>query len=132
VFRGCEFEGNDLAIELWLLEVVRQIDNGAAIDAWLKELRDEWYLQATAGFGFGPTPQLDRFVGSDVQQQRLAKLFNQTLDALVGRHGDYSPEELQQSGVGGSSVFYSGAFSTDAVIAVGKLFLKLSNVPVNE
>jgi len=38
---------------------VRQIDALPEVPAWLREVREEWHLQATAGFGFGVMPGLD-------------------------------------------------------------------------
>jgi hypothetical protein len=124
-FRDREYEANDLGLELWELEVVHHIDREQVIDPWLKELRDEWHLQATAGFGFGPTPQLDRFVTTDIQRHMLVKLFVKALDSLAKRSDHYSAEELQRSGAGGPNTYYSEAFPTQSVIEVGQQCLYL-------
>jgi len=124
-FRDRKFSAYDLAIELWLLEVVNQIDNGEVIDPWRKELRDEWHLQATAGFGFGPTPDLDHFVTTNVKRDRVRELFVKALDSLAKRSDHYSAEELQRSGAGGPYSNYSGAFATQWVIEVGQQCLSL-------
>lgn len=124
-FKGAEFSAYDLAIELWLLEVVRQIDGAETVEPWLRELRDEWYLQATAGFGFGVSPAPDRFVGTRDRSERLADLSHRSLAALAKRSGDFAPEEMNGSGVGGPGTVYSRPFPTAAVIEVGERFAAL-------
>lgn len=45
-YRNIEFVGNDLPIEVWMLQVACQMDADAGIAPWLEELREEWRLQA--------------------------------------------------------------------------------------
>lgn len=124
-FRDSEFVSNDLPIELWMLEVARQIGTDADVDRWLGELKDEWYLQATSGFGFGPSPALDTFINTDERRERLAYYFHKAIESLSQRDSVFTPDELSQSGVGGEQAFYTQGLPTRVVIDVGKQFLAL-------
>lgn len=61
-FHGQGFEASDATLEVWLLLLVDEIDRLENSPPWLKEIREEWYIQGTAGFGFGVMPGLDQFV----------------------------------------------------------------------
>jgi hypothetical protein len=108
-----------------MLEVVRQIAADNRADPWLDELKAEWHLQATSGFGFGPTPNLDYFLTTDYRKQQLAHYFRKTLEFLSKRCRGFTPDELDQSGVGGKGVIYSQELPTQMVIGVGREFLGL-------
>ena len=125
-YRNSEFVANDLPIEVWLLEVVNQIDAEAP---WLISLKEEWHLQATSGFGFGPAPALDEFATSNDRRRVLEALFSKAIESLSRRTGPFTPDELNDMGVGGDEVIYSGELPTQMVIDVGRQFLSLiSNV----
>lgn len=119
-YRNAEFVANDLPIEVWLLEVVKQIDVGVA--PWLDKLREEWHLQATSGFGFGPSPGLDEFVTSDDQRRVLASVFLRAIEALSTRSDPFTPDELIHWGVGGAEATYSIELPTQMVMDVGRQF----------
>ena len=122
-YGASEFAAYDLPIEVWLLVVADQI--GAPACPWLKSLKEEWRLQATAGFGFGPSPALDRFVDSDQRREVLAAIFVKSIEALSSRREPFSPSELDDMGVGGSDTTHSGELSVENVIGVGRQFLTL-------
>lgn len=124
-FGDKEFVANDLFIKLWMLEVARQIADDPDIDQWLRDLKTEWHLQATAGFGFGPTPALDEIVVSNERRIRLTYYFHMALKSLSERNGLFTPEELSLSGVGGPTVTYLGDIPTQSVIDVGTQFIQL-------
>ena len=128
-YKDAEFVANDTFIELWLLEVVRLIDQETPIEPWLKELRDEWHLQGTSGFGFGVCPALERFVTDDARRDTLVWLFQKALEAVGNRGTSISVEELQRSGAGGPGTFYTQELPTTAVIEVGQNFLNLLSAP---
>ncbi len=108
-----------------MFEVTRQIDKEGETEAWLNELRDEWRLQTTAGWGFGPVPELDRFVTSNARKDKMLKLFGKALEDMANRGGAFSAEELDEMAVGGLSVHWGGELSTEGVIEVGKQFQSL-------
>lgn len=122
-YRDSEFVANDLPIEVWLLEVVNNIESG--VDPWLDSIKEEWHLQATSGFGFGPSPALDEFATSDDRRRVLAAYFLQTIEALSRRSEPYTSDELSHLKVGGGEAIYSTELSTQMVIDVGRQFLSL-------
>jgi hypothetical protein len=124
-YREAEFVANDLPIEVWMLEVAHQIDADGDVDPWLHELREEWSLQATSGFDFGPSPALDGFVTTDDRRQQLAHYFRNALESLSERNSIITPDELSQSKVGGLQSHYARGLPTRMVIEVGNQFLGL-------
>ena len=124
-YRDAEFVANDLPIEVWMLEVAHQIDADGAFDPWLHELREEWRLQATSGFGFGPSPALDGFLTTDDRRQQLARYFRKALESLSKWNSIITPDELSQSEVGGQQSYYTRGLPTRMVIEVGNQFLAL-------
>ena len=124
-FNKAEFEANDTYIALWLLEVIRQIDQENENENWLSKLRDEWFIQATEGFGFGVCPNLTDWLTTDVRRAQMVELCQRTLRSLETRRTAFSVEELEESGVGGNDVSYSKEIPTEPVAEVGRRFLAL-------
>lgn len=122
-FHDAEFVANDLPIEVWLLEIVGQIDLVKSVETWLRELRDEWCLQATSGFGI--CPALDKFVTNEARKTRLTELFLASLEALSNGRKVIPSHELEKSGVGGPNSIYTRDLPAKVVIDVGKQFLSL-------
>jgi hypothetical protein len=81
-YRDAEFVANDLPIEVWMFEVARHMDSDVGSDSWVDEMKEEWRLQATSGFGFGPSPTLDNYVDSDDRRERLAGYFRKALKSI--------------------------------------------------
>ncbi len=81
-FRGPGYEASDGTLQVWLHFLVTEIDKRPHIDSWLKEVREEWELQSTAGFDFGVMPGLDRFVTDEDQRETILSLSERALHAL--------------------------------------------------
>jgi hypothetical protein len=124
-YRGAEFVANDLPIEVWMLEVANRIAADANVDPWLNELKEEWTLQATSGFGFGPAPALDSFLNTADRRERLAHYFRRAIDSLSQRNSIITPDELRKANVGGDETFYTQELRTQMVIDIGNQFLAL-------
>lgn len=124
-YRDAEFVANDLPIEVWMLEVAHQIEADGRVAPWLDELSGEWRLQATSGFGFGPSPALDGFLTTDERREQLAYYFRKALASLSKWNNSITPNELSQSGVGGQESFYTQALPTRMVLDVGNQLLSL-------
>ena len=124
-YRDKQFLANDLLIEVWMLEVVHQMDSNEDLDPWLDEVREEWRLQATAGFGFGPTPTLDKYVDTTAKRLSLLKYFAMALNAITLKGESISATDLAESGVGGPTVIYTQGIPTAMVIEVGRQFIAL-------
>lgn len=122
-YKKGEFVANDLPIEVWLFEVSTRIENDVA--PWLNEMKEEWRLQATEAFDFGPTPALDIFLTTTERQQIVVSLFDRTMNELVKRRNPFTPDELYHKGIGGREVVYSVELPVQTVVDVGKQFLSL-------
>jgi hypothetical protein len=75
--------------------VVEAIDRMQDRPQWLDELRDNWHMQATGGFGVGIMPELDKHVTDD-RKDTILVLFRQALSEME-RHGDMMTVDEQNS-----------------------------------
>ncbi len=124
-FRGSGYEASDGTLEVWLHLLVSEIDTRERIDAWLREVREEWELQSTAGFGFGVMPGLDRFVTNEDQRELLLSLSERALHALQQKGEVISKGELNLMHLGGQGSSYLDDVPTEAFMRVGRYFIKL-------
>lgn len=124
-FRGAEFEASDGTLQVWLHFLVVEIDKEAQASPWLREVRQDWELQSTAGFGFGVLPSLDRFVVTEAQRQTLLRLSENALHALEQQGKVYREEELNALNLGGEGSSYMADVPTEAFLRVGRYFIKL-------
>lgn len=85
-YQGKSFQAHDAELAVWMHYVVEAIDRMQDHPAWLDELREDWQVQATGGFGFGIIPGLDKHVADDRKDAMLA-LLRQAI-AEMDRHGD--------------------------------------------
>jgi hypothetical protein len=86
-FRDRGFEASDSTLEIWLLLLVDAIDELPNYPDWLKEVREEWYVQATESFGAGVMPGLDAVV---TDSDRLEMIIDLCSKAMKRMHG-YGP-----------------------------------------
>jgi len=86
-FRNRGFEADDGALEIWLLLLVDAIDKLPSAPQWLKEVREEWYINATAVFGYGVMPGLDRVVTDSERRDVILDLCSKAMKQL----NDYGP-----------------------------------------
>lgn len=124
-FHGQGFEASDTALEVWLTLLVREIDRLKRAPAWLREARDEWELQATAGFGFGVIPGLDRFVTSEEQRLLLLKLARRALKALKGYGDTLTRDELNSWKIGGEGTAFTQDAPVSEFVRPARYFIKL-------
>lgn len=124
-FRGQKYEASDGTIEVWLHFLVVEIDKEPQVSPWLQEVRDEWQLQSTAGFGFGVIPDLDRFVTTEEQRETVRRLSECALEALEQQGLVMSKTALNALALGGEGSFYTANVPTEAFLRVGRHFVKL-------
>jgi hypothetical protein len=124
-FRGQGFEANDTALEVWLALLVREIDKMDLVPDWLHEVRDEWYLQSTSGFGFGVMPRLDDFVTSEERRKSILTLSRQALKKLES-YGQVVPrEELNSLKTGGKNSIFTQDVPISELARPARYFIKL-------
>jgi hypothetical protein len=124
-FRDRGFEASDSALEIWLRLLVDEIDKLPNVPSWLRETREEWKLQATAGFGFGVMPGLDEIVISSERRDVVLEL----CASAMRRLHDYGPiisrDELNDiAGANEESMFTRDA-ETEFFERTGDYFTKL-------
>ena len=124
-FHGQGFEANDSALEIWLAILVNEIRKLDQIPDWLREVRDEWHLQSTAGFGFGVMPRLDDFVTSEERRVSILKLAHQALDKLKGFGETVSREELNLLMTGGEGATFTQDVPSSELVRPARYFIKL-------
>ena len=124
-FRGQGFEADDSALEVWLALLVREIDKMDQTPAWLRDIRDEWHLQATAGFGFGVMPGLDRFITDDERRDVILNL-SATAILRLERYGAVIPQaELNALRTGGEGATFTRDVPAETFLRTGRYFIKL-------
>src|SRR5262245_36694404 len=126
-FGGKGFEAHDAVLEVWLALLVRQIDELGEAAGWLREARSEWHLQASAGFGFGVMPQLDRFLSD--RQRRLAVLtLCRRAIAELEDYGEVIPRDvLNALQTGGAEATFTRDAPALIFLRTGRYFIKLLN-----
>jgi hypothetical protein len=106
------FWARDDTVELWLYLLVGEVDALPASAPWLRQARDDWYLQATVGFVGCVSADLDRhLVGSSEREAELLALVGMVRDRIAS-YGPLIPAKVATSfGIGGGKDL--GDVSTD-------------------
>jgi hypothetical protein len=124
-YKGRGFEANDSAIEVLLKLLVEEIDKIGEAPGWMREMRDDWDLQATAGFGFGVMPGLDQFIIDDSRRTTVIDLARRTLSKLES-WGDPVPREtLNSLHTGGEGASFGGDVPAGLFLRTARYFIKL-------
>ncbi len=124
-YRGRGFEAGDATLEVWLSLLVREIDRLDDLPQWLRETRDEWELQATAGFGFGVMPGLDRYLTDDARRDAVLALSRTALERLESFGETIPCEALNSLGVGGEGAAFTRDVETEVFLRPARYFVKL-------
>jgi hypothetical protein len=123
-FRGNGFEASDTALEVWLALLVQEIDKMEHTPAWLLEVRDEWHLQATAAFGFGVMPGLDRFISDEERRESILGLCLRAQTRLKQFGDVISRENLNALQTGEGSAFTNDV-PAEVFLRTARYFIKL-------
>jgi len=124
-FRGWGFEANDSSPEVWLALLVDEIEKAPAAQDWLRELRDGWELQATAQFGFGVMPGLDRVIISEDRRTTVLALARRAF-ARLQSFGDPIPRAtLNAIRNWGEGSTYAGDVAASKFLRPASYFIKL-------
>lgn len=124
-FHGRGFEANDAQIEVWLLLLVDEIDKLANLPDWLKEVRRDWHLQATGGFGFGVMPGLNELVTNAERRDVILGLCSKAMTRLRG-YGAFVPKDELNSIQGSSdSGYFDGDVEAELFVKMGDYFMRL-------
>jgi hypothetical protein len=99
--QGHGFWVSDGLLEMWLLAVVREIDQAPSAAAWLRHLRDEWYALATMGLMGCIDPELDAAITSAARRNALVAIMSAALPRVQGQGGrSLRPDLVVENWVG--------------------------------
>jgi hypothetical protein len=124
-WKGRGFEAADASLSVWLELLVREIRAIEDAPAWLRDAADDWHLQATAGFGFGVEPALDRIVVDDERRHAIIEISERVLTSLDAWSDPVSADFLNELEVGGPDGFFPSDLPVEMFRRVGRYFVKL-------
>jgi hypothetical protein len=124
-FHGQGFEASDATLEVWLLLLVDEIDRLENPPQWLKEVREEWYAQGTAGFGFGVMPGLDQFVTGPECRDAILDFSAKAMRRLRGLGPMIPVDQLNAIMRGGKGTVFTEPVSSAVFEKVGDYFVRL-------
>lgn len=124
-FQGRGFEASDATLEIWLLLLVDEINTLSTLPEWLYEAREEWRLQATAGFGFGVVPGLDSVVTTPQRRDVILDLCAKSMDRLRSYGPVILKDELNAFNGGGEGSYFTGDVASKLFEQTADYFMKL-------
>jgi hypothetical protein len=124
-FHGRGFEASDAALEVVLALLVQEIDHLDHPPSWLREARDEWELQATAGFGFGVMPGLDNFVTDEERRDVILRLLSRVIERLQSFGPVIPRETLNALHTGGEGAEFTKDAPADSFLRTARYLAKL-------
>jgi hypothetical protein len=124
-YRGRGFYACDAVLEVWLALLVKEIDELDNPLNWLTEVRQDWQLQATAGFGFGVLPELDRYATDDERRAVILDLAARAKQKLRDRGPVITRDELNAMGLGGEGAVFTADLPAKLFLDTACDFTKL-------
>ena len=124
-FRDRGFEANDAVLEVLLALLVTEIDRLQDAPDWLREIREEWNIQSTAGFSFGVMPGLDNFVTSEEKRQTILALAGKALQKLESYGPVITRDQLNALETGGEGSTFTCDVATSEFTRPARCFIKL-------
>lgn len=124
-WKGRRFEATDAALAVWLELLISEIKAMKHAPAWLREAADDWHLQATAGFGFGVTPELDEFIIDDERRNIVLGISESALKRIDAWSDPVSAQMLNDFDVGGPGAYFYDDPPLEVFRRVGLNFVDL-------
>lgn len=123
---GSGFWVRDYQAEIWLYLLAQEATAIVGAPGWLARAREDWNIQATAGFMGCVSSCLDEHLGSDPDRVALAvHLSERVLEQLL-RWTPAIPKDLVNSFcTGGQRESFSADLPTDSLLACGRTFISL-------
>jgi len=119
------FEANDSFIEIWLLLLVDEINCVDNLPAWMREMREEWLLQATEAFDSGVDADLDRFAKDPERRAAIIILAIKALTRLRAFGPILSKNTLNDIYRHGKGGLFQSDLPATRFIRVGENFIRL-------
>lgn len=91
-YRHRGFWATDGTVECWLQALVAEIDAHPCPAGWILQAREDWHLQATAGFIGSVCIDLDRHLAGDAcREEAILLLLNRVAEGCRGAALDAAP-----------------------------------------
>lgn len=124
-FRDDGFWVRDGQLEVWLYLLVRQIEALSDPPPWLRDVHDDWQLQATAGFHGFVSAHLDDIITSDDRGDLILALSERALNWLRGHGTTINKDELNVMHTGGEEFYWTDDVQTSIFTDAGEHFVLL-------
>jgi len=124
-YRKKGFEANDGFMAVWLLLIIDEIDKLTNAPTWLTTLRDDWFLEATEGFGYGVDPALDHYIHTSGQRDTMLTLAERALMRLKGYGPSISCDELNRIREHGKDFRFTSDLPIDEFVRTAEFFTRL-------
>jgi hypothetical protein len=124
-FKDQGFEASDGSMEILLALIVGEIDKLNPVPEWLREVRNDWAVQSTAGFGFGIAPDLDRYLTDAGKRNTVLGLARQAITYLEGYGAVVPREKLNALETGGAGSTFPEDVPAEILLRPARYFVKL-------
>ncbi|WP_407990521.1 hypothetical protein [Kitasatospora sp. CMC57] len=125
-YRGCGFWSRAFQAEVYLHLLSTEAGDVGDRPAWLDDARDNWEVQATAGFTGCVSPCLDQHVGVDPDRVALVLgLPNQVRQQLVQWAPAIPKDAANAFGTGGEAEAFNSDLDTTLLLRFADTFISL-------
>jgi hypothetical protein len=125
-YRGAGFWVRDFQAEVWLWLLADEAARLPDAPVWLADAREDWLVQATAGFMGCLSSGLDDHLGTDAERVALTlELAGKVMRRLTAWSPAIPKDLVNSFGTGGEPESFDHDLDTDQVLACGRAFITL-------
>ena len=124
IYRGRDFEANDVLLQIWLYLVLTEARPDADLSEWTRELVNDWSDVSTSAAVGTVFPRLDHFAEKEEHRRTLITYCERALDRLK-QQTTLSKETLKQYGIGGKRIEFVYDIGAEKVLKVAEPFMHL-------
>ncbi|MFF0446657.1 hypothetical protein ACFYT4_09625 [Streptomyces sp. NPDC004609] len=125
-YRESGFWSRDFQAEVWIYLLSKEAADVVDRPAWLDEARDDWEIQATAGFMGCISPRLDEHLGLDPDRVATVLALSELVRQRLTRWAPAIPKSVVNAfGTGGEQESFNDDLDTKSLLRFADLFLSL-------
>ena len=125
-YRGHGFWARDAQAEVWLYLLCTEVGAMADSPGWLEEARDDWSMQATAGFIGCVSPSLDRHLGGDLDRVATVLALSEQIRQRLVEWAPAIPKDMANGfGTGGDGSYFTTDVDTADLLRFADAFIDL-------
>ena len=118
------FTSDDNIMAVWLHLVIGEIDGMKELPEWLKEIREDWYVQSTVYLGY-VNPGLYQVITTLEQRDIIVMLCEGAMQKLL-KYGDFiEADELNRMKTCGEGYIFTQRLPTKWFVRHGDYFIRL-------